>query len=58
MLDSKEFQKLRERFLPKVIGVNIEGYSELWELEKSIVGESKMYITYRLKKTDRYKVYE
>jgi len=44
----------RQKFLSKVIEINIDGYSEHWEYETANIGESKMYVTYKLKKTGRY----
>lgn len=45
----------RERFINRRIEINIDGYSELWELERVDVGESKMYVTYKLKEHSKYK---
>ena len=52
MPDSKE--NFRERFLPKVIEIHIDGKFELWELERLNASESKMNVTYRLKRTGKY----
>ena len=54
MPSSKSLRELRERFFPKKIEVNIDGQSEVWEYEKYAIGESEMFITYKLKKTGNY----
>ena len=50
-----EFQKYRERFLPRKIEINVDGYNEEWIYETNQVGESKLFITYKLKSKGKYK---
>jgi len=50
----KTADRARERFLEHRIDISIDGTSETWELESVSVGESKMYVTYKLKRTENY----
>jgi len=50
-----ELRKYRERFLPKTIEVNVDGRNEVWVYETNQTGESKLFVTYRLKRTGKYK---
>jgi len=50
----KEKKPYQERFLERIVNVCEDGRKEIWELEETSVGESKMYVTYRLKRIEKY----
>ena len=48
--------KYRDRFLEKRIEVNVDGTSELWELEDFSCKDNIMTVRYKLKDKTNYKV--